>query len=134
MATFEADDDGLPERPPRSAAMPGQVPVLTDERELLLAYVAQQRDGVRYAAFGLTDAQARLTPTAGTLSIAGLITHVTAMERTWVDLILHRESLDGGASAYADGFVLAPDRTLADALADLDAVAAETAQAVRSRS
>ena len=114
--------------------MPGQVPVLTNERELLLAYVAQQRDGVRYAAFGLTDDQARLTPTAGTLSIGGLITHVAAMERSWIDLILQRESLAGGAAAYADGFVLAPGRSLADALAELDAVAAETELVVRGRS
>jgi hypothetical protein len=26
--------------------MPGQAPPLSDERELLLAYIAQQRDGV----------------------------------------------------------------------------------------
>jgi len=112
--------------------MPGQVPVLTDERELLLAYVAQQRDGIRYAAYGLTDEQARRTPTAGALSIGGLITHVTAMERGWIDLILQRPSSIGGEAGYADGFALAPDRSLADALADLDAVAAETAHVVRS--
>jgi hypothetical protein len=35
--------------------MPGQAPPLPDERELLLAFLNQQRDGLRYAAFGLTD-------------------------------------------------------------------------------
>ena len=44
--------------------MPGQAPVHTDECELLLAYIDQQRDGIRNAAFGLTDDQARLAPTA----------------------------------------------------------------------
>jgi len=39
--------------------MPGQAPALTDETELLLAYVAQQRDAMRFAAYGLTDDQAR---------------------------------------------------------------------------
>src|SRR5688572_33158771 len=107
-------------------SMPGQAPVLSDERELLLAYVEQQRDGIRYAAFGLTDEQARRTPTAGTLSIGGLVTHVTAMERSWVDMIVGRESSVGGEAGYEEGFRLAPDRTLADALAALDAVAAET--------
>ena len=38
--------------------MPGQAPPLPDERELLLAFLNQQRDGLRYAAFGLTDEQA----------------------------------------------------------------------------
>ncbi len=112
--------------------MPGQVPALTDERELLLAYIAQQRDGIRHAAFGLTDDQARLTPTAGALSIGGLVTPVTAMERTWVDLILQRPSSVDGEEDYGEGFRLAPDRTLADALADLDAAAAETEAVVRA--
>src|SRR6476661_3727529 len=110
--------------------MPGQVPVLTDEHELLLAYVAQQRDGIRYAAYGLTDEQARRTPTAGALSIGGLITHVTDIERGWIDLIpgarpdaAAAEDQDGAESAYGDSFVLAPDRTLADALAAMDEVA-----------
>ena len=111
--------------------MPGQVPALDDERELLLAYIDQQRDGIRYAAFGLRDEQARLTPTAGTLSIGGLVTHVTSMERGWIDLIVGRESSVGGEAGYEDGFRLAPDRTLAEALAALDEVAAETAAVVR---
>ena len=114
--------------------MPGQVPALTDERELLLAYINQQRDGIRYAAFGLTDEQARRTPTAGTLSIGGLVTHVTAMERSWVDMILQRESRVGGEDGYEEGFRLAPDRTLADALGELDEVATETAEVIRTTS
>ena len=114
--------------------MPGQAPALTDERELLLAYIDQQRDGIRHAAFGLTDEQARLTPTAGTLSIGGLVTHVTAMERRWVDMILQRESRVGDEDGYEEGFRLAPDQTLADALAELDEVAAETAAVIRTTS
>ena len=46
-------------------AMPGQPPPLEDEGAQLLAYIAQQRDGLRYAAYGLTDEQARLTPDGG---------------------------------------------------------------------
>src|SRR4051794_5552305 len=87
--------------------MPGQVAPLTDERELLLAYVNQQRDGIRNAAYGLTDEQARLTPTAGSLSIGGLIKHVTAMEWTWVDLVAQRDrrgSAEQQESDYMDAF------------------------------
>src|SRR4051794_6866221 len=113
--------------------MPGQAPVLTDERQLLLAYIAQQRDGLRYAAFGLTDEQARLTPTAGTLSIGGLLKHVTAMEQTWTDLVLQRdrgESVEDGQSAYADNFTMGPNETLGDVLARLDATAKATEAAI----
>ena len=110
-------------------AVPGQVAPIDDERELLLAYVAQQRDGIKYAAFGLTDEQARATPTAGTLSVGGLVKHVTAMERTWLGLV--RGDQTGDATDYLDGFTLRDDETLAGALSALDATAAETEATIR---
>jgi uncharacterized damage-inducible protein DinB len=113
--------------------MPGQAAVLTDERELLLAYIAQQRDGIRYAAHGLTDAQARLTPSASSLSIGGLIKHVATMERGWINRVLqHHTSQHDTASRYADGFRLRPNETLADVLADYATVARETEAVVRA--
>ncbi|HET9600744.1 MAG TPA: DinB family protein [Acidimicrobiales bacterium] len=106
---------------------------MTDEGELLLAYIEQQRDGIRFAAFGLTDEQARLAPTPSTLSIGGLVKHVTEMERGWIDMVLQRErpkSVEEGVDAYEEGFRLGPDETLAEALADLDEAARETAAAM----
>ena len=79
--------------------MPGQAPVLTDERELLLAYIDQQRDGIRFAAYGLTDEQARQAPTVSTLTIGGLVKHVTAMEQSWLDLLLERQTPASDAEA-----------------------------------
>jgi uncharacterized damage-inducible protein DinB len=108
--------------------MPAHAPALSDERALLLAYIAQQRDGIRHAAFGLSDDQARLTPTAGALSIGGLVKHVAEMERSWMDTVLARErgARSDQESSYEDGFRLGPDETLAGALARLDDVAKET--------
>lgn len=106
--------------------MPGNAPPLTDERELLLAYIAQQRDGIRNAAYGLTDEQARKTPSASSLSIGGLIKHAAEMERTWIDLVLQRASQQDQEASYEDGFRLGPQKTLADALARYDDVAKET--------
>ena len=108
--------------------MPGQAPPLTDERELLLAYIGQQRDGLRNAAYGLTDEQARRAPSASSLSIGGLIKHVADMERGWIDLVLQR---DRGPQAdqeseYEDNFRLGPDETLLEVLARYDEVAKET--------
>jgi uncharacterized damage-inducible protein DinB len=113
--------------------MPGQVAPHTDERELLLAYVDQQRDGLRFAAYGLTDEQARLTPTAGALSIGGLVKHVTEMERSWMRTTLQQrdEPRADQEAGYEDGFRLRPDETLAGALADLDRAARETEDAIR---
>jgi hypothetical protein len=113
--------------------MPGQAPPLTDERDLLLAYVAQQRDGMRYAAYGLTDDQARLTPTVSSLSIGGLLKHVIVMEESWVDRAAQRErpaSQAAQEASYEDGFRMLPDESLAGLLARYDAVAAETEAAL----
>jgi hypothetical protein len=123
------------DRPTRTseAAMPGQPPPLTDERQQLLAYIAQQRDGIRYAAYGLTDEQARLTPTAGTLSVGGLVKHVADMEAGWIDLVLQRQNRGGmeeEQAAYEDNFRLGPDETLAGALARMDEVASETVSVI----
>lgn len=112
--------------------MPGQVPPVADEREGLLGFVAQQRYALRLSAYGLTDAQARATPTVSSLSVGGLIKHVTAMERSWIDMILQRErpSVEGAEDDYLADFRLGPDESLADVLADLDACASETEQAI----
>ena len=112
--------------------MPGQVPPISDERGLLLAYIDQQRDGIRHAAFGLTDEQAGLTPCASTLSVGGLVKHVTAMERSWIDLILQRQrgSREDQEASYGDDFRFGPDDSLKEVLADLDAAAQETEEAI----
>jgi hypothetical protein len=103
--------------------MPGQAPPLADERDQLLAFLTQQRDGLRNAAYGLTDAQARLAPTPSSLSIGGLIKHAAQTERTWMGLVVRRDS---GDVDYEGGFALLPGESLGDALAELEAAALET--------
>jgi hypothetical protein len=112
--------------------MPGNAPATTDEKQLLLGYIDQQRDGIRNAAYGLTDEQARLQPTAGTLSIGGLVKHVADMEASWMDTVLQRSSGtgEGGEADYAEGFTLGAGETLAGALARLDEVARQTEKIV----
>ncbi|MGI5185259.1 DinB family protein [Dactylosporangium sp. CA-152071] len=107
--------------------MPGNVPPVADERSGLLAFLDQQRQGVRIAAFGLTDEQARLAPVASTLSVGGLVKHLAQMERSWVATMLQRPS---PAVDYEDGFVLRADETLADVLADYVKAGEETDAAV----
>ncbi len=111
--------------------MPGQVRPVADEREGLLAYLAQQRDAIRIAAYGLTDEQARLTPTAGSLSIGGLIKHVASTERGWMDDVLQRaRDTEEAMAAYEDAFRMREDETLADVLAAYAEVARETEEIV----
>lgn len=57
---------------------------VTDERDGLLTFLAQQRDALRACVLGLTDEQARGTPAASGLSLGGLIKHAARTERRWV--------------------------------------------------
>ena len=107
--------------------MPGNVRPVADEREGLLAYLAQQRDAIRNAAFGLTDEQARATPTPSALSVGGLVKHVAAMERGWIDIILQRPSPE---SDYEADFRLGPDETMTQVLAAYDEVAKQTEEVI----
>jgi uncharacterized damage-inducible protein DinB len=108
--------------------MPASVPPVTDERELLLAYLAHQRYLVRVAAHGLTDEQARLAPSASALSVGGIVKHLAAVERNWMDMVLERPRLpmDQAAQVYMSGFQVGPDETLADVLDDYARAAVET--------
>jgi uncharacterized damage-inducible protein DinB len=105
--------------------MPGQVPPVADEREGLLAYLGQQRYVIRLTAYGLTDEEARATPTVSQLSVGGLIKHVASAERSWMDTVLQRERQQS-PDAYETGFQLGPDETLAGVLDVYDEAAAET--------
>lgn len=105
--------------------MPGSVPPVADEREGLLAYLAQQRYVVRVAAFGLTDEQARATPSASSLSIGGLIKHLADVEQGWIDTVLQQRRV-GSMDEYQAQFRLEADETLADVLDRYDEVARRT--------
>jgi uncharacterized damage-inducible protein DinB len=106
--------------------MPGNAPPVANEREGLMTFLAQQRLVLRTAAYGLTDDQARQAPTASSLSVGGLIKHVSSVERNWMDIVLQRESEGGGEQAYEDGFRLLPDETLQQILDEYEETARQT--------
>jgi hypothetical protein len=112
--------------------MAAQVPPVADEREGLLAYLAHQRHSLRVTAFGLTDEQARMAPSASVLSVGGLIKHVAQTEQGWIDTVLQRERPGTDEDWYGSGFVLGPDETLEDVLAFYADVAAETESVIAS--
>jgi uncharacterized damage-inducible protein DinB len=104
--------------------MPGNVPPVADEREGLLGFLAQQRYVVRVAAYGLTDEQARATPSASAFSLGGLIKHLALVERNWTAMIQQRAR--GSVDEYMDNLRIAPDETLASVLASYEQAARET--------
>jgi uncharacterized damage-inducible protein DinB len=95
--------------------MPGNVPPVADEREGLMAYLEQQRHVLRIAVFGLTDEQARATPTPSALSVGGLIKHCASAERAWMGHVLERKR-DRAIEDYQAGFQVEPGETVADIL------------------
>ena len=93
----------------------------TGERADLLDLLAKQRYLFTVTVRGLTDEQARLTPIPSTtLSLGGLVKHVTLVEAQWQDFVLNGPGDDASEpdhAAWAEGFVLGPDETLDRALA-----------------
>jgi uncharacterized damage-inducible protein DinB len=110
--------------------MPGLVAPVTDEREALLAFLAQQRDALRYAAHGLDDGRASARPTVSALCLGGLVKHAALVERAWVSFLT-----EGDTAAFvpgqdwADGFRLVEGETLQDAIT-LSEEQARTTEAV----
>jgi len=101
----------------------------TDEREALLGFLDRQRAGVRNAAYGLTEQQARLKPSASALSVAGLLKHLAAVERNWKGLIAQEHE---GADLATHIASFEPDEatTIAELLADYERAAKETDETI----
>ena len=101
----------------------------TNETELLLAYIAQQRDGIIYATHGLTDEEACTRPTVSGLTLITLIQHVAHVEQRWIALAadgVWESDVDAYQAAFTPG-----DRSLGDVVAHYRAVAAATEMAMR---
>ena len=113
--------------------MPGTVRPVVDERDGLLAFLEQQRDALRISAFGLTEEQARATPSASSLSIGGLIKHVARVERHWTNEIMLQRPLpaEWQVTDWAAEHRLLDGETLAGALTTYADVAKETEALVR---
>jgi hypothetical protein len=114
----------------------------TTERDEIVAILTKHRHLFIVTVRGLTDEQARLTPTVSALSLGGLVKHVTATVLQWLDFVEHGPA--GGAdidwenpdpaifAAFANGFRLLPEETLDEVLAGWEAAAARTDALVRS--
>src|SRR4051794_40621957 len=91
---------------------------LTRERADFLETLAKHRGFLRQTAQGLTDEQARLTPTVSVLSVGGLIKHVTAVEDNWARFVVDGPAAEGpmdeaAYAAHAAGFRMEEGETLA---------------------
>ena len=122
--------------------MPALAPPVGDERHALHTFLAYQQDAFVAVAHGLTDEQARATPTVSSLSIGGLIKHVTQVEQGWQQFargerhvmadIDWENPADGQIESFQNGFRLIEGETLESALADYERTGAVTDEMVRT--
>ncbi len=104
------------------------------ERDSLLEYLRYHHAVFVAVSDGLTDVQARSTPTISALSIGGLIKHVTVVEYAWTQqvavapelLVNDPWSLEGMMSHREEQHVMHDDESLAELLTAFDAQNTDT--------
>jgi hypothetical protein len=109
------------------------VPV-AGERQSLLEFLRFHHSALLAVSHGLTDEQARSTPTVSTLCIGGLIKHVTVVAYAWTQqVVMEAEqllddpwSLVGMMSHREEQHRMRDDESLSELLAAFDAQTAET--------
>lgn len=116
----------------------GNDTTVSGERADLLAELRAARFFLRFTVRELTDEQAALRPTPSELCLGGLIKHVTAVERSWVEFILDGTPImkdfdDMTAEDFQardDDFRMLPGDTLAGVLEAYEEVARRTDEIV----
>src|ERR1700757_2071543 len=114
--------------------MPGLPPPVKDERDALREFLDFNQRAFLAVSYGLSDEQARSTPTVSALSIGGLIKHVTSVQRNWMSRVSAAPDLPPPdprpmaeqMAARADQLVMRDDETLEGLLKGLVAQDAET--------
>jgi hypothetical protein len=102
------------------------------ERDDLQAALSQARSVLRYTAEGLTDHQANQASTVSSLTVGGLIKHVSLTEQNWVRFIREgAAAFSGGLDDHASSFRLG-EQSLADALQRYADIAADTDELLRT--
>jgi uncharacterized damage-inducible protein DinB len=109
--------------------MPALASPVADERSALREYLAYHQSAFFGVAYGLTDEQARMTPTVSALSIGGLVKHAAELQRNWMARIAaapgapprDNRPFEEIAKGFADQHVMAPDETLDGLLSALKA-------------
>jgi uncharacterized damage-inducible protein DinB len=105
----------------------------TAEAALLISFLDQQREAARNAAYGLTDEQAATATTASTLTVGGLIKHLTGVERGWTsDITGVVATMEMTEDDYHNGFRMVPGETIAGLLVDYRAATDATDAAIRA--
>ena len=115
------------------------------EREDLIAALAHARFYLRFTTRDLTDDQARIRTTASSFCLAGVIKHVTEVERGWAEFLVRGKAAMTNKAGQdfidwtEDDFrelrqteEMGPNETLAQVLAEHERAAAATDRTIRA--
>lgn len=109
--------------------MPGMAPPAEGERRTLVEFLKFAQNAFFAAAHGLTDEQARATPSVSALSIGGLVKHAADVQGGWLDRARYAPEpvppdprpMEQVMAEYQDQYVMRDDETLAALLEKLKA-------------
>jgi predicted enzyme related to lactoylglutathione lyase len=111
------------------------VPPVANETDAIHAFLGQAQDAFRALLHGLTPRQASLAPSASTLSLGGLVKHVTRVQQAWLASAETAPEMpaqtEGDTDDYFDGFTFRETDSLAGLLAAYDEACAAVLDAVR---
>jgi uncharacterized damage-inducible protein DinB len=114
--------------------MPLHVAPVADETDAIASFLGHSQDSFHALLHGLSAEQAAQTPSASSLSLGGLVKHVTAVQHQWLALAEaapDRPEPSGGVEDYLEGFRFAATDSLEDLFAAYDEVSAAVLDAVR---
>ncbi|MBO0678987.1 DinB family protein [Mycolicibacterium sp. S2-37] len=114
--------------------MPGMPPPAAGERRTLIEFLSFNQNAFFSVAYGLTDEQARSTPSVSALSIGGLVKHAAGVQRGWAQRVTAAPEfpapdprpMEAQMRDYQDQYVMGDDETLEGLLDALRVVNAET--------
>lgn len=119
--------------------MPGMPPPAADERQSLIEFLAFNQNAFFSVAHGLTDEQARSTPSVSALSIGGLVKHAAGVQKGWTARIASAPDfpppdprpVEQQMRDFQDEYVMREDETLKGLLDTLRAQNADTLRTLR---
>jgi Protein of unknown function (DUF664) len=114
--------------------MPGMPPPAAGERQTLLEFLRFNQNAFFAVAYGLTDEQARSTPSVSALSIGGLIKHATGVQRGWMERVTaapdfpprDERPFEEIVASYGDDHVMGQHESLEQLLKGLREQSAQT--------
>jgi uncharacterized damage-inducible protein DinB len=108
--------------------------MIASERQLLVRFLAGQREAYRQAVAGLDEEQARSVPSASALSLSVLIKHCIDGERTMINRIAGAAEPADPVAKWQAGWQLTDADTVPALLAEWDEVGRRTEQVLLAES